>query len=398
MLRRNHQYTRYALSVQYHGPSFLGFSHQPAIENELLPNGSDFRGWYSVEGRLLQALSSLLQRRAGDNNDYKNHHHDLGTIEEEEQPIQFPAFENFQVSSRTDRGVHALHNTLHVDISPQTKSRLRRHQTASKLDSLLGGINYYLQKQSMELVGRSGKESVGNHLRVLNVRLAPDVMNNRFFDEGDPLSMPTVDWNARHSATERIYLYRIMTGIKDENNNDTSNNSPLAGQWAVPFEHNLSWHVPGTLDVRQMCLAASCLRGTHDFSTFRNAGCQRKSPVVTLFDIEISSQPWSLIVPSAFQSLQGEQQRDCASNIGYSNGSFITGREQIVTILVRGNAFLYKQVRNLVACLVAVGQGRLSVQNVRDLLEARQRSQLECDVAPAHGLFLAKVRHGDFII
>ena len=69
---------RYAVSLQYHGSSFLGFSYQGLQENCILPDGTDLRGYRSVEGSIREALAEFLGGEG--------------------------RFENLQVSSRTDRG------------------------------------------------------------------------------------------------------------------------------------------------------------------------------------------------------------------------------------------------------------------------------------------------------
>jgi tRNA pseudouridine38-40 synthase len=69
----------------------------------------------------------------------------------------------------------------------------------------------------------------------------------------------------------------------------------------------------------------------------------------------------------------------------------------LVTIQIVGDAFLYRQVRNMVGCLVQVGQGKLQATQVQDLLESKNRSEAPT-MAPAHGLFLVDVRHGEFKI
>jgi tRNA U38,U39,U40 pseudouridine synthase TruA len=78
VVRRFDGFQRYAVSLQYHGGSFLGFSYQHAQEDSLA-RGVDLRGYRSVEGRLKQAF------------------HDLFGLENR-------GWENIQVSSRTDRG------------------------------------------------------------------------------------------------------------------------------------------------------------------------------------------------------------------------------------------------------------------------------------------------------
>jgi len=104
-IRRIDGFVRYAFAVSYNGGNSLGFTHQ-SQENSLLSDGTDLRGLYSVEGRIRRALSALVggndaiisSGTSGDSTSFNNH------------GIKNPLnnFENFQVSSRTDRGVHAL--------------------------------------------------------------------------------------------------------------------------------------------------------------------------------------------------------------------------------------------------------------------------------------------------
>jgi tRNA pseudouridine38-40 synthase len=351
-VRRSLGFHRYALSLQYHGSSFLGFSSQGDREDCISPDGTtDLRGFRSVERRLTQALGDFLGE--GDTNQQQ--------------------FENVQVSSRTDRGVHALKNTCHVDI---------RTDMVDWSDRLHRGLNSFLRNQkrhssqTRRLGDRQLRDDPMNELRVLNVKLAPTSMANPWHFTVDPTQPATVDWNARFSATQRTYLYRVLHST----GGDTD--------WAAPFEWDRSWRTYSkskeSLDVAAMQLAASYLVGEHDFSSFRGKGCQRSSPIVHLRDVQVHAQPYDF---SGLGSVGAHQ-----------NGSdgFVPGQScQLVTLQFRGNAFLYRQVRNLTGCLVEVGRKRLSPSFMLDLLAARDRS-LAPTMAPPHGLFLMDVQHGDF--
>ena len=65
--------------------------------------------------------------------------------------------------------------------------------------------------------------------------------------------------------------------------------------------------------------------------------------------------------------------------------------------MIQGDAFLYRQVRNIVGCLIEVGKNQLSSEDVRGILLARDRSKAGV-MAPAHGLFLANVEHYNLLI
>jgi tRNA pseudouridine38-40 synthase len=151
--------------------------------------------------------------------------------------------------------------------------------------------------------------------------------------------MVPATFHARLSAVGRGYLYRIL-----------NRRSPPA------LEAGRVWHVPWHLDAAVMQAAAQCLVGRHDFTTFRAAECQASGPVRTLdrFDVE----------------RLGEE----------------------VRIHARARSFLHHQVRSMVGTIAKAGAGRCSVSEVRDALEARDRSRCG-PLAPPAGLYLAEVAY-----
>lgn len=122
-----------------------------------------------------------------------------------------------------------------------------------------------------------------------------------------------------------------------------------------PFLRLNHWHLPFPLNLALMVEGASYLIGTHDFSSFCNAQEPRtKETVRTLHRIELTQL--------------GETLR----------------------IEVEGKSFLYKMVRNIVGTLVYLGQGKLSLEEVKNLLKTQDRTCAGV-TAPAHGLILKKV-------
>lgn len=99
-VRRQDGFVRYAFAVSYNGGRSLGFTYQGSHENAILSDGTDLRGLYSIEGRIRRALSALV---GGTTIQSHESVHDPYN-----KMIQENNFENIQVSSRTDRGVHAL--------------------------------------------------------------------------------------------------------------------------------------------------------------------------------------------------------------------------------------------------------------------------------------------------
>jgi tRNA pseudouridine38-40 synthase len=147
------------------------------------------------------------------------------------------------------------------------------------------------------------------------------------------------DFHARYAAQERLYRYLLL--------NRPVRPALLAGR--VGWMH-------GHLDEAAMNQAAACLLGSHDFSAFRAAECQAKTPVRDLREASIRRQGEMLILQ------------------------------------FRANAFLHHQVRNMVGALVWVGLGRRPPEWLGEVLEGRDRSRAAATFAP-DGLYLAGVRY-----
>lgn len=147
------------------------------------------------------------------------------------------------------------------------------------------------------------------------------------------------DFHARFSAFARRYRYVIL-------------NEPVRP--AILGRH-VSWDYR-PLDVARMQQAAMHLVGEHDFSSFRAAGCQSRTPMRYLSELDVSR-----------------------------HGS-------LVVIEVRANAFLHHMVRNITGALTEVGCGRQEPGWAADLLAARDR-RLAPATAPPYGLYLVQVEY-----
>ena len=146
-------------------------------------------------------------------------------------------------------------------------------------------------------------------------------------------------FNARFSAVERSYVYKIV------------NRRAKLG-----LDENRAWKVIKEIDISRMKEAAALLIGKHDFSSFRAAGCQSKSPIKTLNSIDIDR---------------------------VNDQIFVT---------VRAKSFLYHQVRNIVGSLVQVGVGDWSVDYFKEVFESRDRTRAAV-TAPACGLYFNNVKY-----
>ncbi|MEL6060448.1 MULTISPECIES: tRNA pseudouridine(38-40) synthase TruA [unclassified Methylobacterium] len=143
-------------------------------------------------------------------------------------------------------------------------------------------------------------------------------------------------FDARHSAIRRHYRYRIL-----------NRRSPAA----LTRAH--VWHVPWPLDADLMHAAAQHLVGRHDFSAFRAAECQANSPIRTLEQLDVTRRTMAL-------------------------------HEEIV-VATAARSFLHHQVRAMVGTLMLAGCGRLSADDVADILASGEKSRCG-PLAPAAGL------------
>ena len=205
---------------------------------------------------------------------------------------------NTVTAGRTDTGVHALGQVVHFDTLVERDPY-----------SWVRGINSYLPKK-------------------ITINWAKPVSE---------------EFSARFSAVERTYIYALHAGPC---------RAPLvssrAGYWMLPHQ---KW-----FDVDAIQTSAQYLIGEHDFTSFRSAECQNKTPVKTIYSIDIISQePW-------------------------------------LYFRIRGNAFLHHMVRNLVGCFLQIGLGKQSPDWMDKLLVARDR-RLAAPTFMADGLYLAKITY-----
>jgi len=154
------------------------------------------------------------------------------------------------------------------------------------------------------------------------------------------------DWHARFSATERRYLFRLV-----------SRRAPLV------LEAGKVWQISQHMDVAAMQAGADRLLGRHDFTTFRSTICQADSPLRTLDALDVET----------VDRLDGAQE---------------------IRFHVRARSFLHNQVRSFVGTLERVGAGSWSPDDVTAALNARDRAACG-PVCPPHGLYLAHVTYPD---
>lgn len=129
------------------------------------------------------------------------------------------------------------------------------------------------------------------------------------------------DFHARHAATARRYRY-VMFASRAR---------------SALLEDRAAWLV-GALDAAAMHRAAQALVGEHDFSGYRDSGCQSRTPMRNVHAIAV-----------------------------WARGDF-------VVLDIQANAFLHHMVRNIAGVLIAIGQGEQPESWARSVLEARDRA------------------------
>lgn len=197
-------------------------------------------------------------------------------------------------AGRTDTGVHAAFQVAHFDTAA------RRPLTA-----WVRGVNSHLPRGVAVLWARETGE----------------------------------DFHARFAASQRGYRYVLL-------------NHPVR----PGLEHGLvGWH-HRPLDTAAMNLAAASLIGQHDFSAFRAAECQAKSPVKELRLVHIERRGDYLLCD------------------------------------FRADGFLHHMVRNLMGCLVQIGAGSQPPGWMREILDGRDRTRA-APTFDAAGLYLAHIRY-----
>lgn len=147
------------------------------------------------------------------------------------------------------------------------------------------------------------------------------------------------DFHARFAAIERGYRYVLL-------------NHPVR----PGLNHGrVGWHYR-PLDEAAMNQAASYLLGEHDFSAFRAAECQSKSPIKTL------------------------------------HHALVARRGAFLLCEFRANAFLHHMIRNIMGGLIQVGSGQRSPEWLAEILQGRNR-KLAAPTFDAAGLYLCYIRY-----
>ncbi len=146
------------------------------------------------------------------------------------------------------------------------------------------------------------------------------------------------DFHARFSSKMRYYKYIIL------------NRKAPSALW-----QNKAWHIRKKLNIEKMQEASKFILGNHDFSSFRDSQCQAKSPIKTMGSCNIYKES-----------------------------------EELIIFEFSAKSFLYHMIRNIVGTLRDVGIGKITVENFKEILEAKDR-RMAGEMAAACGLYLVNI-------
>lgn len=202
---------RYRLLIEYDGRPFHGFQAQADLP--------------SVQGSLERAIKAFCGEAL-----------------------------RVSAAGRTDTGVHATGQVVHVDLAKDWPAETVRN-----------ALNFHLMPDPVSVL--AAEVAVG-------------------------------DWHSRFSATGRRYLYRILNRM-----------SPPA------LDQGRVWHVKKPIDAAAMHEAAQVLVGHHDFTTFRDLNCQAKSPMKTLDVANVRREGDEVLLEFASRSFLHRQVRSMTGTL-----------------------------------------------------------------------------------
>ena len=197
-------------------------------------DGTKFNGWQiqksgnSVQKTLQLAISKLIKKQI-----------------------------KIHAAGRTDKGVHALEQSVHFDIQQKIKN----------VPNLIKSLNFFLNKKQISIL---------------------------------KIKKKNFNFHARYSAKKRTYKYLIRNNI-----------SPSV------INKNREWHIINNLDIKILKKGAKKFIGTHDFSTFRASNCSAKSPVRTIYKVKVTKNKNLITIKFVSKSFLKSQIRSMVGCLKY---------------------------------------------------------------------------------
>ena len=197
-------------------------------------------------------------------------------------------------AGRTDAGVHSNEQSAHFDVKNKIKN----------INKTIKSLNFFLNKKMISIINIKKKN---------------------------------INFHARYSAKERIYLYIIHNRLSSSTLNK-----------------DREWHIRKILDINLIKKGCKKLVGTHDFSTFRASNCSAKSPIRTINEIIVNKS------------------------------------KNRIKLKFKSKSFLKNQVRSMVGCLKYLGEGKWDLKKFETVFIKKDRKKV-APPAPACGLYLEKI-------
>ena len=220
------------------------------------------------------------------------------------------------------------------------------------------------------------------------------------------------DFHPRHCDCRKTYEYDILNRT-----------------FPLPAYRNTAYFLYGTLDIEAMQKACQAFLGEHDFASFCAAGAQVQTTVRTIYSLTVECRPLTEagtpVSPASGEAVNaadgkhGEQVQQAQSASGEmlnaaagesdeqvqqaqpesgetaipaAGGTNAGSADQLLTICVKGNGFLYNMVRIIAGTLVEVGRGHIKPEEVAGIIAAKDRANAG-PTAPARGLRLVEIEY-----
>jgi len=305
-------------------------------------DGTGYKGWQiqnptkekpegdkpTIQGMLTLGIGNLLRRSSG-----KDPSSASGMLSRGEG--NSPEDDSIQLigASRTDSGVHAMGNVAVFD----TDSSIPTENFPSAINSFLP-----------------------EDIRVVKAEEVP------------------AEFNPRFEPHEKVYEYKV-------------DNSPIPSPVGRLYAYNFTY----ALNIGKMQQAAEYLCGVHDFTSFVNPDSQvfehGGDAVREIYSIEIFSDrgrksPEAVELPNVSRKVRID------ANLSRVSRKVREEDASLITFRIRGNGFLYHMIRIIVGTLLQVGNGKREPEDIRNILEAKDRTKAGPTV-PAKGLCLVELKY-----
>lgn len=271
---------------------------------------------------------------------------------------------DYSKAGRTDRGVSAFGQVIGIRVrSARPKFKPKPKSSAQRADG-----EDDLQPDNMQV---EGEESIDqnwddvademNYIQILNKALPEDIRVLAWCPHPPP------DFDARHSCRERRYRYFFTQPAFSP----TPGSIGFANRAGSPNGPRAKYR-EGWLDIEAMREAAKHFEGVHDFRNFCKLDMSKQienfQRIIYHSDIELvnpKTNPLGYVGCAGFQAQEGLVPE---VNIESSERQSLT-TPQVYSFTLHGSAFLWHQVRHMVAILFLVGQGLEAPSIVADLLD-----------------------------